>query len=257
MCVDVCERVECPSGQRCFEGECVNDSCYETGCEGESVCLDGRCQANPCDGIECDAAEYCRIETEPVSGRCVSSCADVACPANQRCEDGDCVDDPCFGVECPDTQTCDEGNCQGDCAGIICARGLICFRGQCIDNVCNLVTCPLGERCAMERGLAVCVPDWVTQGRPSTPNGADGGVADASLSQPMDMSGPDANMDAGLEPDLATFRTDARFGTAQTSEKKTGCSCDLGDSRQPSLPTLLIFVSCWLYRRAKRHRFSR
>ncbi len=86
-CVDGCEGVVCPFGQRCLEGECVIDRCASVVCPGSQICRDGEC-FDGCDGVSCATGQICR--------------------------DGACIPDPCFGVECNAGERCVAGTCVPD-----------------------------------------------------------------------------------------------------------------------------------------------
>jgi hypothetical protein len=83
-CVDACEGVTCPLGQRCDAGSCVADRCAVVTCGTGLVCSDGRC---------------------------VGACDLLTCEVGQRCREGACEADPCFGVDCGADARCVEGAC--------------------------------------------------------------------------------------------------------------------------------------------------
>ncbi len=91
-CVPSCAEVDCPTGQKCVGGECV-DWCPD--CPDGQVC-------------------------NPATQTCVpDQCTDESCPNGSWCDPitGTCSDDPCTGVVCPDDQTCENGDCYDDGSG--------------------------------------------------------------------------------------------------------------------------------------------
>ncbi|HHH27812.1 MAG TPA: hypothetical protein ENK57_05625, partial [Polyangiaceae bacterium] len=91
-CVPSCGDVECPSGKKCFEGECI-DWCGD-----------------------CPSGQVC----DPSTLMCVDSqCDDMSCPDGAWCDPltGMCGDDPCEGVVCPAGQLCDMGSCYSEEGG--------------------------------------------------------------------------------------------------------------------------------------------
>ncbi len=106
-CVDPCADVECPDGERCAGGECVEpDPGHCEACGEGGVCAEGAvCQRQGGFGGE---------------ALCLARCGDgVDCPARSRCQRGVCQPqdgcappDPCEGVECDEGAVCVDGECE-------------------------------------------------------------------------------------------------------------------------------------------------
>ena len=153
MCVDLCEGIECESsGNRCWEGECVPNSCMYIGCATGSICDGVECIPDACSGINCEAGDFCR------GGQCIPSCAQISCPLFASCVDGLCIEDLCGGIECPNDLVCITGECVEDiCGGIECDEGMICKRGECIWSGCDSISCPAGQECVTNEQGQQCV----------------------------------------------------------------------------------------------------
>jgi hypothetical protein len=145
ICVQTsCLRVECPSGQLCRDGACI-DPCEGVRCPAPTTCRFGICQ-DLCQGVTCDAMQVCR------EGRCVPGCQCVPCAMGERCmPDGRCIPELCTDAMCDPGDICDA-------------------RGRCI-NPCTDARCPDGQRC--DRSLRRCVDE--TPSMPDPP--VDSGVA--------------------------------------------------------------------------------
>jgi MYXO-CTERM domain-containing protein len=145
FCVDAaCETVECPEGQICSAGECV-DSCTGIVCPTDRLCRNGGC-VDPCVGIECDEGFAC------VLGVC-TSCECSACGAGLVCHDSQCVDT--------------------GCESMTCGAGTHCAMGACVDN-CEGTTCPVGQMCAA--GECVVDPSYQGPGSGGSMNGTAGSI---------------------------------------------------------------------------------
>ena len=142
-CIDLCADVECASAtDRCWEGECVNNSCVFIGCESGSVCDGVECVPDACSGVTCEIGEFCR------DGQCIPSCAQISCPLYTSCIDGLCREDACGSIECEDRFVCIEGECVEDnCSDVVCAEGMSCVSGECKWNGCSNIVCPPGQVC--------------------------------------------------------------------------------------------------------------
>ena len=91
-CFDTCLGVECPAGQSCEMGLCVDDPCAGRDCAFGAVCEEGVCVDDPCAGVQC--------------------------PAGEVCDAGMCIDDPCLQTTCPTGTSCWLGECvPNDSAG--------------------------------------------------------------------------------------------------------------------------------------------
>jgi MYXO-CTERM domain-containing protein len=125
LCVEAaCATVDCPSGQVCQGGQCV-DGCSGVTCPYGEVCRNGGC-VDPCTGITCDDGYSC------VLGVC-SSCACTSCTGAQVCgKDNVCVDAGCQNQTCMAGSHCAAGGCVDDCAGTKCPVGQVCALGACV-----------------------------------------------------------------------------------------------------------------------------
>lgn len=127
---------ECPDGQVCAAGECVDPTHCEANidCAPNEVCADGRC-------------------------RCVSGCITCAstpeCPSGRTCQNGICVgsDGACTqDDQCRPAQECLDGACIPvvPCdINLDCEPGLICVAGFCDGGVeCRgHADCPVEHVC--------------------------------------------------------------------------------------------------------------
>jgi MYXO-CTERM domain-containing protein len=137
-------QVTCKQGQRCWNGYCVADTCYNFGCPSGQTCSGGQCVQNPCSGVSCNSGEYC------LNGKCRKSCSGVTCSNGEICQYGTCVKDPCAGVTCSSGEVCLAGKCQKDlCASVYCGTGQICDKatGKCTTDPCLPINCPSGQVC--------------------------------------------------------------------------------------------------------------
>ena len=146
-CVEACGTGEfrCGSGFSCVTGHCIEDACATVECPVGQACRNGTC-LNACDGVVCPAGEECQL------GRCVDPCKEVVCAGGKVCErglcvsdcscrgcdeglqcgaDGRCSDPRCAGIECPGGQKCAAGACVDACAGVVCPGGAACVNGAC------------------------------------------------------------------------------------------------------------------------------
>jgi hypothetical protein len=89
VCVPACPA--CAVGQKCVDGACTSDNCYQLQCSGTDVC-------------------------DPQSGQCIANqCLDKNCRPPTMCDaaSGNCVDDQCRIINCPAGTTCKPGgNCE-------------------------------------------------------------------------------------------------------------------------------------------------
>lgn len=109
-CVDHCEGVECPEGMQCYMGSCFTTFDCEEHCpEGEICSSDGLdCVPDPCFDVTCREGEVC------VQGSCfITSNCEEGCPEGEICSsDGlRCVPDLCIDVTCPEGEVCVQGSC--------------------------------------------------------------------------------------------------------------------------------------------------
>lgn len=125
VCVEpACAQVDCPAGQVCDGGNCV-DGCMGVTCPHGSVCLNGGC-VDPCQGVTCDAGFTC------MEGVC-QSCECSECTGGRVCGDANvCVDSGCESTTCAAGTHCSMGTCVDDCTGAVCPRGQICMLGDCV-----------------------------------------------------------------------------------------------------------------------------
>lgn len=101
-CVDVCFEGGCPEGLVCSEeGRCIEPGCDDVECPAGQRCRGGEC-VDACDGVTCPAGQDCR------AGRCLDLCAELSCdPECSVCSAGECVP-RCnlMGNECDAGQLC-------------------------------------------------------------------------------------------------------------------------------------------------------
>jgi len=124
VCVEpACAKKDCPVGQVCHAGNCI-DGCMGVTCPYGEVCRNGGC-VDPCAGITCDDGYSC------VLGVC-RSCACTSCEGTQVCSDNVCVDSGCESQTCMAGAHCALGQCVDDCAGTKCPQGQLCQLGSCV-----------------------------------------------------------------------------------------------------------------------------
>jgi len=124
LCVEqACVGKDCPLGQICSAGDCV-DSCSGIACPSGRACRNGGC-VDPCVGIECDKGFAC------VLGIC-TSCECSACGAGLVCHDSQCVDSGCETQSCAAGSHCELGACKDNCDGATCPEGQVCTAGECV-----------------------------------------------------------------------------------------------------------------------------
>jgi MYXO-CTERM domain-containing protein len=124
VCVEpACAKKDCPVGQVCRDGNCI-DSCMGVVCPYGEVCRNGGC-VDPCGGIQCDEGFNC------VLGVC-RSCECTSCEGAQVCSNNVCVDSGCENQTCMAGSHCSMGACVDDCAGTKCPTGQMCAMGACV-----------------------------------------------------------------------------------------------------------------------------
>ena len=130
---------DCPGGQICINGECVDDPAPEctvdSDCPQGEICINGKCVpdddvVDPLpdpddDGPDPDpdpdpdpVGDECKIDADCpegqvcVNGKCVTTCSiDSDCPAGYVCVNGVCVLACTIDSDCPDGQICVNGVC--------------------------------------------------------------------------------------------------------------------------------------------------
>jgi len=152
-CVDVCFEGGCPEGLVCSEeGRCIEPGCDEVECPPGQRCRGGEC-VDACDGVTCPAGQDCR------AGRCLDLCADLSCdPECSVCSAGECVPRCNLpGNSCDAGQLCNaEGLCvPTECSGVTCEAGSTCVAGRGCVDACEGAVCPTGETCM----TGECVPN--------------------------------------------------------------------------------------------------
>lgn len=152
-CVDVCFEGGCPEGLVCSEeGRCIEPGCDDVECPPGQRCRGGEC-VDACDGVTCPAGQDCR------AGRCLDLCADLSCdPECSVCSAGECVPRCNLpGNSCDAGQLCNaDGVCvPTECSGVTCEAGTTCRAGRGCVDACEGATCPTGETCM----TGECVPN--------------------------------------------------------------------------------------------------
>ena len=212
ICIDLCEGVDCPNAtDRCWEGECVPNTCLHIDCEPGSICDGIECIPDPCVGVACELGEFCR------GGQCIPSCAQISCPLFTSCVDGLCIDDPCGGVECNENETCIEGLCVDDpCLNVICEQGKVCLSGVCIWSGCENIDCPPMQECVTTLNNIQCI-------NPRIENPGDAYAPDQHVAGGFEISDTgDAMMEGVVEskPDLGVLpsQTTSAAGCSQLTQ---------------------------------------
>jgi MYXO-CTERM domain-containing protein len=168
-CVDRdCLNVDCPPGQTCFAGQCV-DPCTGVVCPFEQECRAGRC-VDPCTTLTCGDGQVCK------AGACVTSCACSGCPnpAAFICTDpGLCVENACQTATCPEGTHCAGGDCVDDCEGAVCPNGQSCVLGNCEGELVGPGGPPDGGA-QLDGGLIFTPPDASVGGSGGSAGGSSG-----------------------------------------------------------------------------------
>lgn len=245
LCVEpACLEVDCPEGQTCRAGTCV-EPCTGVTCPWGHVCRYGRC-VDPCATLTCDEGYAC------VGGVCTPDCSCTGCPAEQTCnDDGTCVDTACVGVDCPDGFHCVAGACRDGCADAVCPRGQTCEAGRCVDLPPPVDTdgdtVPDAEdNCPDDPNASQRDSDGDTIGDACdpTPYPPDGG-GDGSTAETVEPVDGSADGDGGRDA-----ATDTGGGGSAT-----GCSCRAAASGSGApLPACIAVLPLLLLRRRRRPR---
>ncbi len=179
-CVDLCAPpTKCPPGHVCQSGVCF-DPCALVTCPAGEVCNGGKCTL-PCACLKPTAFGYpcggstsaCRKE----SNTCVApGCDTLKCAPGKVCvgtEAGPKCKGTCEDVVCPGKQVCDPvKGCADKCDLLAtpCASDRVCRNGVCVDLLCANVDCDPPFEC--REGVCVEADTGVT---------FDGGVADGGV----------------------------------------------------------------------------
>jgi MYXO-CTERM domain-containing protein len=178
VCTDVCFEGSCPEGLECNEeGRCAEAACADVECPVGQRCSGGEC-VDSCAGITCPLGLNC------VAGRCLDLCEDIECdPECSVCSLGECVPRCDDSADCSSGESCDDGLCTPtECVGVSCPAGTICQPGGagCVD-ACEGAVCPTGESCEM--GQCVSEMSGATEDM-GPPPGLDVGPMDAGTMEP-------------------------------------------------------------------------
>jgi hypothetical protein len=126
LCIEEeCAEKDCPAGEVCQGGECV-DACSGISCPHGRVCHNGGC-VDACAGVTCDNGFTC------VDGVC-QSCECSLCGAGQVCQENLCIESACENMTCDAGTHCSEGTCVADCDGAVCPNGQICEGSDCVPD---------------------------------------------------------------------------------------------------------------------------
>jgi len=219
VCVEkACLNLDCPVGQVCKAGACI-DSCGGVTCPYGNVCRNGGC-VDPCIGIECDEGFSCEL------GVC-RSCECSACAGGKVCQatTNVCVDTGCETQACAAGTHCVAGACVEDCTGAKCPSGQLCQVGECVPDPNGISTGAGGEG-------GTDVPDPVLD-LPTDPNG---GTTNGGTSTTGGSKGEGA--------------TGAVIGQGAAPGEAAGCGCSVPrQSRAGALAVLLLAAGLGLRRR--------
>lgn len=240
-CTAACGGVEfqCPAGQTCEQGECIDRACAGVRCETGQVCQAGECRA-PCADVVCPLGQVCR------AGVCKDPCAAVSCKAGSVCRLGACVES-CTCSGCPMGQSCDtqSGACvEPGCAGMHCPAGQACAQGACVD-ACQNARCPRGATCS----AGSC--DAAQNPAPRQSDGA-AGTSAPGLFPASAAAGGNAPPAADSSSPGSAARSAAT--SRSTTPTRSGCSCELASNahREPLRALYSLAVLGWLTARARR-----
>lgn len=189
VCTDVCFEGSCPEGLECNDDRrCVEAGCTDVECPAGQRCSGGEC-VDACAGITCPLGLDC------VAGRCLDLCETVECdPSCDVCASGECIPRCDSSEDCASGETCEEGSCVAtECASVTCPAGSVCQPGGagCVD-ACADAECPAGESCVMGECVREETDASMDMGPPA---GLDVGPMDAG---PME---PDMGRVVGREDD--------------------------------------------------------
>ena len=124
VCVETaCIDKQCPAGQVCKGGDCV-EPCTGVVCPYGLACRNGGC-VDLCQGLQCDPGSTC------ILGVC-QSCACSECDSGKVCKQNLCIDSGCENQTCAAGTHCEAGTCKGNCDGAVCPRGQLCSNGDCV-----------------------------------------------------------------------------------------------------------------------------
>ncbi len=185
VCVEkACAKKDCPVGQVCHGGNCI-DGCMDVKCPYGEVCRNGGC-VDPCAGITCDDGYSC------VLGVC-RSCACTSCEGTQVCKNNVCIDADCETQTCMPGSHCSLGSCVDDCAGTKCPTGQLCQLGACIADPNAQVggTSGIGGQ-GTGGDLVIVIPDPTTTGGKGSGDGTAGKSAMSDGGTQVLSSGDDA-----------------------------------------------------------------
>ncbi len=185
VCVEAaCASKDCPAGQLCQGGDCI-DACKGVTCPYGELCRNGGC-VDLCANVTCDEGYSC------VAGVC-RSCACSACDGGQVCgKDNVCVDSGCENQTCMVGTHCALGACVDDCAGTQCPTGQLCSMGDCVADPNASAQGGSGTGGAGEDGGNVVVDPGSAASTNGGSRGADGaGASGADLGSGQQLSSGD------------------------------------------------------------------
>jgi MYXO-CTERM domain-containing protein len=190
-CIPTCGTGEfrCDLGLVCDRGVCVEPPCAGKDCPDGQTCKAGTC-VDACQGVVCPAGQFCS------AGACIDACAFLKCASGEVCDEGLCKPD-CACAGCGAGKVCDTTakRCVGPrCLGKVCGAGDRCDpeTGTCVDG-CTGVVCPSGQRC--EAGG--CLADVASGDAGPEPDGGGGPVIGLDSGVPPTS---DASVDASGDP---------------------------------------------------------
>lgn len=235
-CVDPCAGVTCGAGATCASGTCTGGGCYFTGCPAGLVCEKGACVADPCGSVACPAGTFCR------QGDCVQACTFVTCGSGQKCgDDGFCVEDRCAGMTCSPGQLCVDGACVADpCLGKGCGAGQVCQGGTCVDDPCTGVSCPAGQ-CAAGQCFATGTAVPLPSGRKTKGGGCASGEGASAAALLLLLALPFARRRRDLVPEGHALRS--RVDAAQAPPARPGARSSACPRARPLVVLLAAGVA--------------
>ena len=124
LCVEpACAAIECPAGEVCQGGSCV-EACTGVVCPHGRSCRNGGC-VDLCQGMTCDPGFTC------FNGVC-ESCACSDCVDGMVCHQNQCIEPGCESQTCAAGTHCQAGQCRDNCDGAVCPSGQLCSNGDCV-----------------------------------------------------------------------------------------------------------------------------
>lgn len=248
-CVPRCGSGEfrCQFGLQCnARGVCVDPRCVDVECPSGEVCVAGEC-IDACDGVVCPYGHECR------AGACIDMCAGVECDEGYSCQLGVCVNCGCTGCGDDSGLICGSGNvCIPEvCEAMSCSDGQHCVEqggnGVCVSN-CEGAQCPPGQTCNAETGT--CQGEIIRPGSGGTTGNPDGGTGTGGVVIGTGGTGNASGSGSGADGQGASSG-----GDGDGDGDDDGCGCRTPGSAPSggsSAAAMALGLAAWLGLRRRR-----